>query len=133
MTPDTDNAYGIAAMFVAGDGHYAHGMNYVLYTDGTGEMGRNKAGEDWKPWDALPTHDVTTLNEGTGEYETVRTLSVDIGDVVEWSPWTIYMSNGDWWYRSNTNCAWEKFASVQEQSDNPTHAPGKPTEFVTPE
>lgn len=38
MIPVTDNAMGIAALFVVPNGPMDHGMNYILTTDGGGLM-----------------------------------------------------------------------------------------------
>jgi hypothetical protein len=132
MVPDTTNTYGIAALWVSTDGAAQHGTNFVLYTDGTGETCTNHAGADWVAWDALPTSDVTTLNEGTGAYETVRTLDVDIADVAEWSPWTIYMADGTWYTRDNAFSPWQEATAAQVTTGTDILPPRKPTNFDDP-
>jgi hypothetical protein len=133
MIPDTDNTTGIAALWVSSDGASQHGMNFVLYIGGEGEACTNHAGADWVAWDALPTSDVTTLNEGTGEYETVRTIDVDIDNVVEWSPWTLYMADGTWYTRNDAFSPWQEATAAEITTGTDVLPPRKPTSYVEPE
>ena len=96
MKPDLTNEHGIAAMFVATSTLYQHGMNYILATDGTGQMVENEAGAAaWRSFDALPA-------------------GVDIADVADWTPWTLYTQAGVWYFRSGTLNAWETAATGSE-------------------
>lgn len=129
MIPDKENAMGIAALFVVPAGAGAHGMNYILDTDGAGLMAKNFSGQEWQAFDALPTETVTTLNEGTGEYESVRTITVPLADVVDWTPWTLITVDGAWYYRSDVTGAWET-AAVGDEENLDTLPPQKPTDLL---
>lgn len=129
MILDTDSTYEIAGVFVAPANGVELGMIYVIAIDGTGSMNTGMAGAQWVPFDALPMTETTELNEGTGEYETTRELTVAIADVVEWTPWTVYTSDGDWYFRSNTTAPWQ----LASTGGADTEPPVKPDEFVDPQ
>lgn len=130
MIPVTDNAAGIAALFVVPSGPMDHGMNYILTTEGGGLMCENKGGgKDWQAFDALPTETVTELNEAETEYESTRELSVAIADVADWTPWTILMDDGTWYYRSDVLSPWEE-AAAGDESNIDTLPPRAPTELL---
>ncbi len=130
MIPATDNAMGIAALFVAPNGPTDHGMNYILTTDGGGLMCENVAGaQDWRPFDALPTETVTELNEAEDEYVSTRTLSIAIGDVADLTPWTILMSDGTWYFRGDVAGDWA-VAAVGDEARPETVGPKAPTELL---
>jgi hypothetical protein len=140
MTPDTDNEYGVAALFVVPSSPTEHGMNYVLYTDGTGAMMANDAGGLWTEFDALPTQTTLALNEDLEDpevnetyYIATKALAVDIADVVEWTPWTIYMNDGTWYYRSVVTAEWSASQTPEAAAANPTGSPSKLPNFVDPE
>lgn len=92
MIPDLTNAQGIAALFVASNGPFEHGENYIMDTDGLGWHVSNTSGgaggRVWLAFDALPT-------------------GVDINSVAEWTPWTMCLHDGTWYYRSNPMATWE--------------------------
>lgn len=129
MIPDKENAMGIAALFVVPAGSKDHGMNYILDTDGNGLMAKNFSGQEWVAFDALPTETVTTLNGETNEYESVRTLTVPLADVVDWTPWTLITVDGTWWYRSSVEGDWEQAAAGDEENLD-VLPPQKPTELL---
>ena len=131
MIPDTDNEYGIAALFVVPSSPTQHGMNYVLYTDGTGAMMANNAGGLWTAFDALPAATTLALNQDEDEdinetfYIATKALTVDIEDVVEWTPWTILMVDGTWYYRSVVTADWNTAQTPEAAVSNPTGSPSK--------
>lgn len=133
MLPKLDDANGVAALWVTSDGPVCHGYNFLLHTDGTGEMMTNHAGAGWVAWYALPTKTTTTLNESTGEYESVRELAIAIADVVRWSPWTCYLDDGTWWYRSNAMADWQEGTDHADTDGADTHAPENPVNFDLPQ
>lgn len=97
MIPDLTNAHGIAALYVATMTQHQHGMNYILATDGTGLLVENKsAAGAWRSFDALPT-------------------GLDIAEVADWTPWTLYTNDGTWYFRGAAVDAWETAATGSEE------------------
>jgi hypothetical protein len=95
MKPDLTNEQGIAALVVASTGT-AHAMNYMLCTDGTGLLVENhSAAGAWRTFTALPS-------------------GVDIATVADWTPWTMYLIDGTWYFRGDASNTWETAATGSE-------------------
>lgn len=131
MILDKTNENAIAGLHATAEGAHHHGVNYVIYTDGTGAFMEIVAGSVWTPWEALPMEDVVTLNEGTGEYETAREFVVEIANVQHWTPWTVVAADGTWYFRADARMPFEAGAASGEATD--TSAPEEPDGYVLSE
>ena len=115
MTPDLTNPHGIAAMFVVPQDPRSHGMNYILDTDGNGLLSKNTSGAaEWIAFDALPS-------------------GVDIATVADWTPWTIYLQDGTWYFRGHVGAAWETAAVGNESTEAAPFVPQQPPTDLLPQ
>ncbi len=113
MIPDLTNPHGIAALVVTTSCPTEQGMNYILATDGTGLMSRNTSGGSaWVAFTALPT-------------------DVDIATVVDWTPWTLYLNDGSWYFRGTIGATWEA-AAIGNETAPEFVPPQKPAAQLPP-
>jgi hypothetical protein len=108
MKPDLTNNNGVAALFVSTVTQHQQGMNYILATDGTGLLVENESGAAvWRTFTALPA-------------------AVDIAEVAEWTPWTLFTNDGVWWMRSTSTGTWIAAATGNETDPEtlPPRGPG---------
>jgi hypothetical protein len=88
MKLDLNNPNGIAALYVTSDnGGISCALNYVVCTNGTGYM--------------VPNHE-------SGAWVAFNPSPVPLAEVVEWTPWTLYTTDGRWFVRTSAPDAWEQ-------------------------
>ena len=83
---DLDNPNGIAALYSMGSG-IAENRTFVVCTDGTGYHMEVQEFTNWEPFVVSP---------------------VPIAEVVEWTPWMLYTSDGRWFARHSVMAVWEE-------------------------
>jgi len=82
---DLDNPNGIAALYSMGSG-IAENRTFVVCTDGTGYHMEVQEFTTWEPFVVSP---------------------VPIAEVVEWTPWMLYTTDGRWFARHSVAAVWE--------------------------
>jgi hypothetical protein len=85
VTLDLNNPNGIAALYVIDS--QGVGQTYVVCTNGTGYWLPHNFMAEWRPFTPSP---------------------VPLGDVADWTPWTLYTTDGRWFFRSSIPDAWEQ-------------------------
>lgn len=109
MQLDADNTYGIAAQWATSADGIGVSAVLVVNADGSGQVNEKLNDGDWTPFDALPP-----------EYA--------LGDVIDWTPWSCFTSDGVWWTRTSYTDPWEECVEIADGGKS-----YKPTSFVVPQ
>jgi len=101
MPLDLANPNGIAALYVVGSG-IAEDQTFVVCTDGRGYYTEITEANTWVLSQVAP---------------------VPLSEVVDWTPWILYTTDGRWFARSSVPDAWEEMGVDMATPPPPCFAP----------
>ena len=85
ITLDLDNPNGIAALYVIDS--QGVGQTYIVCTNGSGYWLENRYMAQWQPFTPSP---------------------IPLAEVADWTPRTLYTTDGRWFFRSSVPNVWEQ-------------------------
>lgn len=98
---DLDNPNGIAALYSVSSA-VDEGQTFVVCSDGTGYHLEIQETASWLPFTASP---------------------VPLSEVMDWTPWMLYTTDGRWYARSGVSQPWEQFGVDIQIAPPPCYSP----------
>ena len=69
----------------------------------------------------------------SGAAGAIKNGAGDFATVADWTPWTIYLQDGTWYFRGHVGAAWETAAVGNESTEAAPFVPQQPPTDLLPQ